>query len=200
MMARARGALGLGVLVGLCALPAQGQESPPSLEVIHALTPIDAIPTKEALTTALRSPTNELALLRGYALNASVDFGVRLRAVRAIPHFCPEQPAACRLAIVDVLGDLPAGDTPGQQILRRRAAIEALGVARSGLPEDVTLLADFLDDPSRDLRVAAIRALRDLCDPAAIEPLERQRDAEGEVAQVIRAIEGALEALGQCGP
>jgi HEAT repeat protein len=194
---------GILLMACLCALPAHGDEDAgaPSLDVIHTLTPIDTVPSKEALTSVLQSPDNELALLAGYAVDPDLDFGMRLRAVRALPHFCPEQPAACRLAIRAVFTHIDSSaDAPGQKILRRRAAIEALGAARSGLSEDVTFLADFLDDPSRDLRVAAARALRDLCDPAAIEPLRRQRDAPDEVAQVIHAVEEALAAIQQCGP
>lgn len=194
---------GLIVVASLCTLPAHGDgdAGSPSLDVIHALTPIDSVPTKEALTSVLQSPDNELALLAGYAVDPELDFGMRLRAVRALPHFCPEQPAACRLAIRAVFTHIDSSaDAPGQKILRRRAAIEALGAARSGNPEDVVFLADFLDDPSRDLRVAAARALRDLCDPAAIDPLQRQLAAPNEVAQVIHAVEEALAALQQCGP
>jgi HEAT repeat protein len=202
-MLRTGSMLGLAAAAGLCALPAHG-DGGPSLDIIHMLTPIDSVPTKEALTSVLQSPNNEVTVLRDFALDRTLDFGMRLRAVRALPHFCPDpptpQPTACHQAILAVLNSIDTGtDSPGQKILRRRAAIEALGAARSGLPEDVTLLADFLDDSSRDIRVAAARALRDICDPAAIEPLRRQRDAQNEVPQVVHAIEEALAALQQCG-
>lgn len=188
------------ILLAMCVLPAQGGEGP-SLDIVHKMTPIDTVPTKEVLRSVLQSPSNELAVLQGYALAPQLDFGVRLRAVRALPHFCSEQPIACRAAILGVLTDvdLALADPPGQKLLRRRAAIEALGAAHTGRPEDTALLADFLDDPSRDIRVAAARALRDLCDRAALEPLRRQRDTTGEVPQVVHAIDEAIAAIQQCG-
>jgi HEAT repeat protein len=122
---------------------------------------------------------------------------MRLRAIRSLPHFCPGKMDVCRTAILAVLDD-ETGDG-GQKILRRRAAIEALAAARTGLPEDVDRLVGFLSDESRDLRVAAARALRDLCEPAGRIALT-QRLLEESVGQVKKAIEDALLAFEQCGP
>jgi HEAT repeat protein len=207
MTARRRGTLGgIAVLVGLCTLPARGQQGALAPEVLYALTSIDTVFTKQDLQVVLGSPDNELAMLRQYALG-DFDFGLRLRAIRAIPYFCPEAPVACRDAIIAALDHVDADDErlPGQKVLRLRAAIEALGAARTRNPEDAARLAAFLNDSSRDLRVAAARALRDLCDPAAMEPLRRRRtDAYGQpveqVKQVQIAIDEALAALAQCGP
>jgi hypothetical protein len=60
------------------------------------------------------------------------------------------------------------------------------------------ILTGFLGNPSRDLRVAAVRSLRDICDPVALEALRRQRDVPSELPQVVRAIEEAIEAIEQC--
>jgi hypothetical protein len=208
MSSRVRGTLGgIALLVGLCTLPARGQEGAlEDEEIRYALTSIDTVFTKQDLQVVLGSPTHELELLRQWALGDK-DFGARLRAIRAIPYFCPEQPVACRDAIIATLDYVDADDArlPGQKVLRMRAAIEALGAARTGNPADVTRLAAFLNDSSRDLRVAAARALRDLCDPAAMAPLRARRtDAYGhpveQVKQVQLAIDEALAALAQCGP
>jgi HEAT repeat protein len=191
----------IAILLGLCALPAQGQRAEIAPQVKYALTSIDTPPTKQDLEFILESPDNELSVLRQYANGTDVDFGVRLRATRAIPQFCAEQ-MGCRDAIIAVFNDITATDssTPrGQQLLRKRAAIEALAAVRSGHPDDVPLLLGFLRDPSRDIRVAAARALRDLCDPDAIGALQQQRAME-RVVQVRKTIDEALEAIAQCGP
>ncbi len=198
MNARLAGTLGqLGLVAALAALPAHG-EGALSPQILYTLTSIDTAPTKQDLESVLASPDNELSLLRQYSLGTGFDFGMRLRAIRAIPHFCPGQMAECRNAILAVLDD--SAGTPGQQILRKRAAIEALGAARTGDDEDVPLLVGYLADGSRDLRVAAVRALRDLCNPAAIGPLRQRRLVPAEVDQVKLAIDEALAVLAQCGP
>jgi hypothetical protein len=198
MTTRLAGTLGwLGVVAALSALPAHG-EGALSPQILYTLTSSDTVPTKQDLQSVLASPDNELTLLRQYSLGTSFDFGMRLRAIRAMPHFCTGQMAECRSAILAAL-DEHAG-TPGQQILRKRAAIEALGAARTGDAEDGPLLVGYLAHDSRDLRVAAVRALRDLCDPAAIGPLQQRRLLPTEVGQVKQAIDEALGALAQCGP
>lgn len=198
MTARLAGTIGwLGVVAALSALPAHGEGALPR-EILYTLTSIDTVPTKQDLQSVLASPDNELALLRQYSLGTSFDFGMRLRAIRAMPHFCTGQVPECRSAILAAIDD-PTG-TPGQQILRKRAAIEALGAARTGDPGDVPLLIGYLAHGSRDLRVAAVRALRDLCDPAAIGPLQQRRLLPTEVAQVKQAIDEALDVIAQCGP
>jgi HEAT repeat protein len=138
-------------------------------------------------------------LLRQYALGSGFDFGLRLRATRAIPQFCAEQ-QGCRDAIIAVFNDITtSSSSPGQKLLRKRAAIEALGAARTGHLDDVPLLLGFLTDTSRDIRVASARALRDLCNSDAIAPLQQQRAVE-RVVQVRNAIDEALAAIAQCGP
>ncbi|HWU89605.1 MAG TPA: HEAT repeat domain-containing protein [Kofleriaceae bacterium] len=191
--------MGAVLVLSLCALPARGQESGPPPQVVHTLTAFDSIPTKQELTRLL-GPTNELALLSSYALDPQLDFGVRLRAVRAMPSFCPEYPQQCHDAIWAVLQDIDAtSDAPGRKILRQRAAIEALGLARRRDPNDLPLLLSFLGNASRDLRVAAARAMRDLCDPAALPALQLRLGVD-ESQQVKLAISQAVQALEQCGP
>lgn len=198
MTARAASSLGrIALAVGLCALPARG-ESALSPQILYALTSIDTLPTKQDLEVLLASPNNELVMLRDYALGPSFDFGMRLRAIRTLPHFCAQQMDQCRAAIHAVLDD--QSGTTGQRILRHRAAIEALGAAKTGQGEDVDRVIGFLDHESRDVRVAAVRVLRDLCDPKAIDPLRARGAISTEVTQVRQAIIEALEVLEQCGP
>ena len=82
-------------------------------------------------------------------------------------------------------------------LLRVRAAIEALGVA-TRIPSDVDLVVPFLDNSSRDIRAATAGALRDMCITQAIGPL-RARYQHEQVAQVRLAISEALRDLGQPG-
>ena len=192
-------------VVTLCALPARGQDPTIDPQIVYALTSIDTLPSKAEIADVLArsnpsNVSNELALLQGYATDPGYDFGMRLRAIRAIPHFCGMARSDCRNAIEAVLAGIDASPgTAGQKLLRRRAVIEAIGAARSGNPSDVPLLIGFLGDRSRDIRVAAARALRDLCDPAAIGPLQHRQNVES-VAQVRKAISEALTVLAQCGP
>lgn len=181
--------------IALCALPARGNQLVLDDELLHTLTQIDAVPTKESLQNVL-SP-NPLDRLQAIARDAGVDFGARLRAIRAIPHFCPSP--GCRGAILDVLGSVDHESNTGRRLLLLRATIEALGVARTGDPDDVSLLVPYLDHASRDIRAATARALRDMCNTQAIVPL-RSRYEHEQVGQVRLAISTALRDLGQCSP
>ncbi|MBA3817864.1 MAG: HEAT repeat domain-containing protein [Deltaproteobacteria bacterium] len=192
--------LGAIAVVALCALPAAHGDQPIALtpNVIHALTPIDSIPTKDELQTVL--PVDTVSRLAQIALDGTVDFGVRLRAIRALPQFCPVGSCA-RTIPHDTVRALIEGSDPaehsGQPVLLLRAAIEALGAARSGDPNDVAVLVPFLDNTSRDIRAASARALRDLCNSQAIVPL-RTRYLGETVPQVRLAISAALRDLAQC--
>ncbi|MDQ3364817.1 MAG: HEAT repeat domain-containing protein [Myxococcota bacterium] len=201
--------LGAIAVVALCALPAahgdQASALPPN--VIHALTPIDSIPTKDELVTVL--PVDTVSRLAQIAQDATVDVGVRLRAIRALPQFCPIDGCA-RTTAHDALRALIEDSDPahhsGPPILLLRAAIEALGATGSHPssepteePNDVQVLVPFLDNASRDIRAATARALRDLCDSQAIVPL-RTRYLGETVPQVRLAISAALRDLAQCSP
>jgi hypothetical protein len=189
---------GLVLVVAVFGVPAAvtGEVPQPSELEIQTLTPIDSLPTKEELVTNVTGP-DQVARLEELALNPTVDFGVQLRAIRAIPHFCV---APCsgspRDALINILQKVPA-DRAGRTLLRLRAVIESLGVAKSGAPADVDLLVPYLDDASRDIRAATARALRDMCQTNAIVPL-RARYQHEQVDQVRLAISAALRDLDQC--
>ena len=109
--------------------------------------------------------------------------------------------------IIDSYALLPAPSA--KDLLRLRAAIEALGLAgfSAGLPDDVARLVnkagdtppggDFLGHPSRDVRATTAHALGSLCNTNAIPALRVQLQGE-KAAQVRLAISAALRDLGQC--
>lgn len=192
---------GLLVAAALCALPAHGHNpNELTIAMIHAMTPIDSMLTKQELEVVF-ADGDALSGLTALATDPAVDFGVQLRAIRALPQFCAPACAASSAhgTIVSIIQAIDPASPGGPPILRLRAAIEALGVARSGDPADVALLVPFLDNASRDIRAAAARGLRDLCDPQAIVPLRARLNIE-TVAQVEVAIEAALRDLGPCSP
>ncbi|MBS1122286.1 MAG: hypothetical protein H6Q90_4514 [Deltaproteobacteria bacterium] len=182
---------------GMFVVPAQGEVPQPSELEIQTLTPIDSLPTKEELVTNVTGP-DQVGRLEELALNPTVDFGIQLRAIRAIPHFCGTPcSGSARTALLNLLSRISPTDHSGQTILRLRAVIEALGIARSGDPADVDLLVPYLDNASRDIRAAAARGLRDMCQSTAIVPL-RARYQHEQVDQVRLAISAALRDLDQC--
>lgn len=186
------------VLVAVCALPAHGDHAPLSPEVALTLTRIETLPTKDELLRVLSDPVPQL---RDIALNAAADFGARLGAIRALPLFCPTtspcDSTPAHLAILDVLASIDRSQRQGTSVLALRAVIEALGVARSGNQGDVDAIAPLLGHGSRDIRAAAARALRDLCDTRALVPLRARYQVE-QVEQVRLAISAALRDLDQC--
>jgi hypothetical protein len=185
---------GIAILLGLCVLPAHG--NPPDQQVVHALTLIDSAPTKLELSPLLGNDVAALEKLTTYA-TPGVEFGVRLRAIRAIPHFC-SNPALCRAALISVYDNINTNSEPGrppppgQEVLLEIAFIESLAAIRSGDPDDLVRLMSALDQPSRDVQVAAARALRDLCpnDRAVKDKLHERRPFVGPQARL--AIEEAL--------
>ncbi len=190
-------------LLSIGVLPAQSE--PPAIET-HTLTLIDALPTKAQIQAAFSAdPVPELTAL---ALSGSTDFGVRLRAIRALPQFCSAIAPACkddsdaqmhpiRTAVRSVITSVAPNDRAGRSLLRLRAGIEALGTIASGEQSDVDLLVPLLDHPSRDVRFATARSLRELCMQSAVTPLRNRYDEE-PVPQVRLAISAALGELAQC--
>jgi len=189
----------VAIIFVICAT-ARGETPPPTpteLE-IHTLSAIDSVPTKDELATYVQGP-DFVARLEALALDSTVDFGIQLRAIRALPSFCAAQ---CKdtpphIAVLAVIASVPSTDHSGRALLRLRAGIEALGIVKSGKLEDVNLLVPFLDNASRDIRAATARALRDMCNTTAIVPL-RARYQHEMSAQVRLAISAALRDLDQC--
>ena len=187
----------------LCALPARGGEPELPASVVHALTPIDTQPTKSALNQVFTTPQLALENLRSIALDRSLDLGIQLRAIRALPSYCPTVPEACGpgtpvhdTLIMLITSQQLVQHTPQDQ-LRLRAAIEALGATRSGLATDVGALMPLLSNGSRDVRATVVRALLNICNAEAIVPLSRSYSVE-KVAQVKVEISAAIQDLHQC--
>ena len=165
--------------------------------VRNTLTTIDKIPTREQLDTAFEGEP-ALSSLSTIAKNKSVDVGVRLRAIHALAKYCTAPCAADDVAhtsLTQLIGETQ-NETVGEPVILLRAAIETIGVLR--VDEDVLLLRPLLDHPSRDIRAATARALRDLCNSQAVTPL-RVRYTSEPTEQVKLAISEALRILGQCG-
>jgi hypothetical protein len=200
----------------LCAVPATGGDIKPTPAQIDALTVVDAPPSPAAIDRAFASgpgPTPGLDAVVALAGDPMQDLGVQIRAIRALPQYC--LPSCAGTAVHDTLAGLVAGyrdqlatgPLSPQDMLRLRTAMEALGATRSGLQADVALLiADpLLHDPSRDVQVTAVRALRNLCSPDlcspdaclqganAVRPLLTNADTQVNVA-----INRALTDLARC--
>ncbi len=181
----------------------------PSLptEALNALTSIDTVPTRDQLDTAFQMnglqplPTlTDIVTSPDKTIDASgVDPGIKLRAIHALAKYCTVATActatdAAHQAVVGVIDDTRGAQT-GAQVLMLRAAIETIGAMK--VSTDAPELQDLLNHPSRDIRAATARALRDLCNPQAITPL-RARYSNEMTDQVKLAISEALRILGQC--
>jgi hypothetical protein len=191
-----------GVRGALCALPAHGEDLLPQ-GVLSALTPVDSLPSKDTLNDVFATPQLALDNLQSLALNRNIDLGIQLRAIGSLPSYCPPEPQPCGpgSAVHDTLiafitSQQLVPHTP-QDTLRLRAAIEALGATRSRLRADVDTLIPLLDDASRDVRTAAVRALLNICNMDAIAPLSRSYASE-RVAQVKAEISAAIQDLHRC--
>jgi hypothetical protein len=163
------------------------QLAPP---VAAALTPIDTVPSKAELDQVFGQQAQP-ALIPIALSGPGSDVGIQLRAIRALTHY---PGATTHDALVTLLQRYQAAST-GSDLLLLRAAIEALGLLQTAA--DLDQLVPFLEiEASRDLRATTAHALRDLGNPAAIEPL-RARYRRERTAQVRLAISEALRVLGQ---
>jgi len=196
----------------LCTLRANGTGVQPSDDQIDALTQIDTMPTRPQLDLAFGA-TGSLAALVAIARDASQGLDLQIRAIRALPQYCAMpscsgEPHDSLTGIVNSYLAVLPGPLPPRDMLRLRAAIEALGATRTGLAGDVHLLAvsQLLRHPNRDVQVTTVHALRDVCsrglctrqtcteDAAAVRAL---RSSTGET-QLDAAINSALQDLAQC--
>lgn len=188
----------------LCALPASGDRAIVlSAPVINVLTPIDSMPSKAVLDHAFGgSEEAAFAKLLEIARDPTVDLGVVLHAIRALPAYCPA-PQVCGKDVlahdelVSLVESFQSSQRTSQDLLRLRAAAEALGVTRSGLASDVETLRPLLTNPSRDMRATVVRALRNICNRAALGPLNDLLIYE-PTKQVQLAITAALPDLARC--
>jgi hypothetical protein len=169
--------------------------------MINALTPIDSVPSSQQINQAFNGSASEaLASLQQLANPTNfVDRGVQIRAVRALIHYCQTTPCGesdpAHLTLREIALLPKYKDSRfGSDLLVLRAAIESLGVLQ--VPMDVDILVPQLQHPSRDIRAAVARALRDLGNTQAIVPLRARYNIETS-EQVQLAISDALRVLGQ---
>jgi hypothetical protein len=207
----------LAIAALLCALPASGDGFEPTAAQIDALTAIDALPSKAVVDLAFASnpgPSPGLDALIALARGPTQDLGLQIRAIQALPQYCV--PTGCAgttvhdtlTAIVDgYRTELSNTVLIPEDLLRLRAAMEALGATQSGLQTDVDLLTAplLLHHPSRDVQVTAVRALRSLCSPdlcshdACVQDANAVRALRtGADTQVDAAINRALQDLSRC--
>lgn len=190
------------LLVALAAALATGATALPE-KVQNTLTTIDSVPTKTQLDNVF--PTGEaLANLSTIAQDNAADIGIRLRAIHALAKYCPDPVAAgtapctneelAHQTLTTLITD-EREETSGSSVLLLRAAIETIGALH--VPEDAGFIEGLLDHPSRDVRAATARALRDLCNAEASTKLRIRYTAES-TEQVKLAISEALRVLGQC--
>lgn len=176
-----------------------------SVDVQNTLTTIDSVPTKPQLDNVF--PAGEaLSSLSTIAMDTGADVGIRLRAIHALGKYCPARPelecTTTELAYTS-LTDLileTRNFTHGSEVLLLRSAIETIGVlevSATASDQVAELLKGLLNHPSRDIRAATARALRDLCNTQVITPL-RVRYTSESTEQVKLAISEALRVLGQC--
>jgi len=177
-------------------------------EAAKTLTAIDTIPTKAQIDNAFQKD-NQPALQTLAAIVGDSDpspdaISIRLRAIHALAKYCPATPCSTGdlahqavWGVIDTLRTKIDNLMPltGAEILQLRAAIETLGIMR--VSGDIATLTPLLANPSRDIRAATARALRDLCNAQAITPL-RARYAIESTDQVKLAISEALRILAQC--
>lgn len=200
----------LGVL---CALPAQGANPTLPDAVVGVLSPVDSVPTRAALDDVF-APSLAIDRLAVIASDDTHDLGIQLRAIRALPTYCPQAAGTCgpgtpthdTLVLLIQRHGVTPGTTPAPaDILRLRAATEALGATRSGLPDDVAVLLSLLGDaeakldghPSLDVRAAAARAIGQLCNRDAINALFPH--LLDPAPQVVAQVTVALQNLELCG-
>lgn len=196
-MKRTTGLIATAVL--LCALPAAGELPDVPDEVVDVLTPIDTPPSTATFNDMFPTPQAALDNLRQLAIDASVEFGVQLRAIRALPTYCPSACGGTPVhdTLLSLIDSYSRTTRMPKDIMRLRAAVEALGATHSGLSSDVTALRPLLDDLSRDVRATTVRALRNICNQDAITPLSMHYQSE-KTEQVKREIYDALRELLQC--
>jgi hypothetical protein len=213
----------LALALVLCALPASGDDAAMSPAAIDTLAMTDAFPSRTQVDFAF-GDQSALDQLLAAINDPGQDLLLQIRAIRMLPQYCPPVPddpdhpcdtGTVHDTLAKLVGDYARRTSSGAlapaDLLRLRAAIEALGATHSGLASDVALLTTtatpLLAHPSRDVRVTAVRALRALCDPKCDQTLcesefstLRTLHGSENSPQVVRAIENALNDLAQCSP
>lgn len=186
------------LVVGSLAAVATGTTVTLSSQVQNTLTTIDTVPTRQQIDQAFGNQQVALQNLSALSADDSADVGIRLRAIHALAKYCAATPCTdtdvAHQSLITLIAQTRA-ETAGAQLLVLRAGVETLGMMR--VAADVSTLVPLLDHPSRDIRASTAKALQDLCNTQANNPL-RVRYAREMSEQVKLAISEALRILGQC--
>jgi HEAT repeat protein len=183
----------LACLFALCAVRANGDTVVVSAHMVSVLTAIDDLPPKATLAEAFTVDSLRAIL----ETPKPRDLALQLRAIHALPQVCA---LACSAASVThtVLRQIVDGpNTAPDDLLRVRAAVDALAVLATGDHTDVMSIISLLGHTSRDVRTSAVRALRALSDCSAKPPLMQLLKHESS-KQVQLAVNAALSAFEQC--
>lgn len=208
----------LALALVLCALPASGDDAAMSPAALDTLAMTDAFPSKTQVDFAFGNQS-AIDQLMAAINDPGQDLLLQIRAIRMLPQYCTTDPCdtgPVHDTLAKLVGDYATRTSSAAlapaDLLRLRASIEALGATHSELASDVALLTatptPLLAHPSRDVRVTAVRALRELCDPkrcdlklceSEFSTLRTLHGSENS-PQVVRAIEAALNDLAPCSP
>jgi HEAT repeat protein len=188
--------------------------APPALspDATEALLSIEGVPNPTHLETLI--PGQTLPNLLAIAAYPGPDTGdvakneaqarnlvpIRLRAIRAASMFDlvgSDPLIQTRRATFQALLTANSSRASGHGVLLARAALESLGkVGGAQDPTLVTAITASLGHPSRDVRIAAARALREMGAATAVDALRRQQAREFSPG-VRLVIEAAIQALNQ---
>jgi HEAT repeat protein len=185
---------------------------PPALspDATNALLSIDGVPDPLQLRSLI--PGQTLTNLLSIAAYAGSDAGgadkdtqqsrdlipIRLRAIRAASMFelaAGDPMIPVRRAAFKALLVANSDRTSGSSVLITQAALEALG--RTGDPLDAEMISNLelaLNHGSRDVRIAAVRAFRQL-GPSTASTTLRNRERAERSPGVLFVIREALAAL-----
>lgn len=192
-----------------------GQVGPDiSQDAIDALTALEGIPSVNQLQDLI--PENTVAKLEQIAIydpgdsngttggapnkedGQTIDWRpLRIRAIRALAQFDP--PAASTQQLLRNIVQSNLTETVGIDVLLSEAALESLGhiTAREASAQEKEAITKALQQSqSRDVRVAAARALSQIGNPDDVEILRSARGAE-RVPAVEMAILEAIRILSE---
>ncbi|HET7505010.1 MAG TPA: HEAT repeat domain-containing protein [Kofleriaceae bacterium] len=195
----------LAFAVLLCALPARGDDAGDAA-IAGALMTLDEPPSVADLSTTFSTADQAISELSRVAGTAGLDLGLRIRAIRTLPAYCPQPAGSCGAGtpvhdtLTKLIGDLRALPQPAAtDLMLLRAAVEALGATGPVLQADVDLMLPLLSSTSRDVRATVVQALRTACGTEATTALKTLGVSESSM-QVRFAIMSALQTLEQCPP
>jgi hypothetical protein len=185
-----------GIVLAI-ALTAHGETTQEPPMIVDVLTPLDSVPSSDDLNHVFGTPSDAVSQLRAIAMDPNADVGLQLRAIRALAQYKASDlgSSLAHDTLVAVFTN-PRYATANidSDLLVLRGTIESLGACPDKQPTDVDLLVPMLDHQSRDIRATTARALRDLGNTNAINPLSQRLQSE-QVPQVRFAISEALRVL-----